>query len=76
MLFQREYVFVEIFLQLFICKVDVELLKPIDGKVLKAKDVQHTHKGEGIFSSTNSDIDFFQDPAEKVGIETHGGGVT
>ena len=68
--------FVEIFLQLLIRKIDVELFKPVNGKVLKAKDIQNTHKCKLVLPATNSDVNLFQNPAEEVGIETHGGGIS
>lgn len=75
-LFQGEDVFVEILLQLLIGKIDVELLKSIDLKVLKPKNVQNTNEGKLLLPTTNPHVYLLQDPAEEVCVESHGSGVT
>lgn len=71
MLFKREDVFVEVFLELLVGKVDVELLKAVHSEVFKAKDVKDTHKGKLLLCTPDPRIDLPQDPAEQAGIETH-----
>ena len=68
--------FVEVLLKLLVGKVDVELLKSVHHKVLKAEDVQHSHEGKLVLSSLDAVVDLLQDPAKQVGIETHGSGVS
>ena len=49
-LFERENVFVEVFLKLLVGKIDVELLEPIHLKILEPKNVQNPNEGEGLFA--------------------------
>ena len=49
-LFEREDVFVEVFLKLLIGKIDVELLKSIHLKILEPKNVQNPNEGKGLFA--------------------------
>ena len=46
MLFQGENVLVEVFLELLVGKVDVELLKPIHFKIFKPKNIENTNEGK------------------------------
>ena len=71
MLLKREDVFVEVFLELLVGKIDIELLKAVHGEVFKAKDVKDTHKGKLLRCTPDPCIDLPQDPAEQAGIETH-----
>ena len=72
MLLKRENVLVEVLLQLLVGKVDVELLKAIHFKILKAKDVQDSYEGKLVLPSSNTYIDLLQNPLKEVGIQSHG----
>lgn len=67
---------VEELLELLVGKVDTELLKTIHCKVLKTENIQYTDECKLVLSSLDSRINPLQDPAEEVGIDTHGGRVT
>ena len=43
-LLQIKHVVVEELVQLLVCEVDAQLLKAVDGKVLKPENVQHANK--------------------------------
>ena len=66
---------VEVLLQLLIGKVDVELLKAVHFKVLEPEDVEHPNEGK-LLPSPDASVDPLQDPAEEIGIQGHGHGVT
>ena len=71
-LLKRENVLVEVLLQLLVGKVDVELLKAIHFKILKAKDVQDSYEGKFSLSSSNACIDLLQNPLKETVIQSHG----
>ena len=50
MLFQREDVLVEVFLELLVGKVDIELLKSVHIEILKPKNVQNANKGKRLLA--------------------------
>ncbi len=68
--------FIEELLKFLVGKVDTKLLKPVHCKVLKAKNIEDSNKNKTVLSTLDSSVDFLQNPAEKVGIDTHGSGVT
>ena len=74
-LLQRENVLVEILLQLLVGEVDVELLEAVHLEVLEPKDVEHPNEGE-LLSSFDASVDPLQDPAEEIGVQRHGHGVS
>ena len=67
---------VEVLLEFLVGKVDVELFKSIHFKVLKSKNVQDTDERKLVLTSFDSDVDSLENPAEQVGIDTHGRGIT
>lgn len=75
-LFQWKDVFVEELLKFLVGKVDAKLLKPVHRKVLKAEDIENSNESKLVLPTLDTSVDFLQDPAEEVGIDTHGSGVT
>lgn len=55
-------------LQRLVGIVDTKLFEAVGGKILKTKDVQDAHEGEGLFVA-NGLVDLLQDPGEHSSVK-------
>ena len=68
LLFLLEDELVKVELEGLVGVIDAELLKAVDRKILKAKNVKDSHKGQGLVLA-NCAVDFAQDPREHSSVE-------
>ena len=69
-LFQGKDMLIEVFLELLVGKIYVELFKSVHFEILESKNVEHSNKGKLVLPSSDSHVDSLQDPT-KTGWHKH-----